>query len=122
MGSIVPCGVWMIELIGGGRSSRALIRKGGLHYLSRQSVGGVVLTVLNDLDRPQPAASVWLGGREYDADEAGEITIPYSTKPGNRTVILKAPDGFAALAQLPHPAETYSLTAGFTSLSVRLDS
>ncbi|MEM9658925.1 MAG: hypothetical protein AAF961_11245, partial [Planctomycetota bacterium] len=106
-------GVWMIELIGGGRSSRALVRKGGLHYLSRPGVGGVVLSILNERDQAVPGATVWLAGREYRADEAGGIAIPYSTKPGRRPVILRAPDGFASLAHLAHAAENYTLTAGF---------
>ena len=103
----------MIELIGGGRSSRALIRKGGLHYLSRQGVGGTVLSILDESDQPVRGASAWLAGREYKADKDGGITIPYSTRPGRRPMILRAPDGFASLAQFQHAAENYTLTAGF---------
>ncbi len=106
-------GVWVIELIGGGRSSRALIRKGGLHYLSRQGVGGTVLSILDEADRPVRGASAWLAGREYKADRRGGITIPYSTSPGNRAMILQSPDGLASLAQFQHAAEQYTLTAGF---------
>ncbi len=106
-------GVWMIEMIGGGRSSRALIRKGGLHYLSRQGVGGSVLSILNESDQPVEGASVWLAGREYQADEDGGISVPYSTRPGNRPMILRAPDGFASLARFQHAAEQYTFSAGF---------
>lgn len=106
-------GVWVIELIGGGRSSRALIRKGGLHYLSRQGVGGTVLSILDEADKPVRGASVWLAGREYKADKHGGITIPYSTSPGQRAMILQSPDGLASLAQFQHAAEQYTLTAGF---------
>ena len=106
-------GVWVIELIGGGRSSRALIRKGGLHYLSRQGVGGTVLSILDEADQPVRGASAWLAGREYQADQQGGITIPYSTSPGTRAMILHSPDGLASLAQFQHAAEQYTLTAGF---------
>jgi hypothetical protein len=106
-------GVWVIELIGGGRSSRALIRKGGLHYLSRQGVGGTVLSVLDETDQPVRGASAWLAGREYKADQNGGITIPYSTSPGSRPMILMSPDGLASLAQFQHTAEQYALSAGF---------
>jgi len=106
-------GVWVVELIGGGRSSRALIRKGGLHYLSRQGVGGTVLSILDEADRPVRGASAWLAGREYKADKRGAITIPYSTSPGTRPMILQSPDGLASLAQFSHAAEKYTLTAGF---------
>ncbi|MCP3978248.1 MAG: hypothetical protein GY716_02795, partial [bacterium] len=106
-------GVWVIELIGGGRSSRALIRKGGLHYLSRQGVGGTVLSILDEADQPVRGASAWLAGREYKADKQGGITVPYSTSPGGRSMILQSPDGLASLAQFRHAAEQYTLTAGF---------
>jgi len=106
-------GVWVIELIGGGRSSRALIRKGGLHYLSRKGVAGTVLSVLDEADRPVRGASVWLAGREYQADKRGGITIPYSTNPGKRAMILQSPDGLASLAEFDHVAERYTLRAGF---------
>jgi hypothetical protein len=106
-------GVWVIELIGGGRSSRALIRKGGLHYLSRQGVGGTVLSILDEADQPVRGASAWLAGREYKADKQGAVTIPYSTSPGGRSMILQSLDSLASLAQFQHAAEQYTLTAGF---------
>ena len=106
-------GVWMIEFIGGGRSSRALVRKGGLHYLSRQGVAGTVVSILDENDRPVRDASAWLAGREYKPDKEGGITIPYSTQPSRRPMILREADGFASLAQFQHAAEAYTLNAGF---------
>ncbi len=106
-------GVWMIELIGGGRSSRALIRKGGLHYLSRQGVGGTVLSILDESDQLVEGASARLAGREYRADKNGGITIPFSTRPGNRPMILRAPDGSASLVRFQHVAEQYTFSSGF---------
>ncbi|QDU58972.1 hypothetical protein [Aeoliella mucimassa] len=106
-------GVWMIEFIGGGRSSRALVRKGGLHYLSRPGVAGTVLTILDEHDQPVEGATAWLGGSEYKPDEHGTVLIPYSTSPGRRAMILRAEDGFASLAFFQHPVEKYTLDAGF---------
>ncbi|MCO6048097.1 hypothetical protein NG895_29700 [Aeoliella sp. ICT_H6.2] len=106
-------GVWMIELIGGGRSSRALVRKGGLHYLARQGVAGTVLSILDEQDNPAPKASVWLAGREYKPDEQGGIVVPYSSDPGRHPIILRDADGFASLAYFQHPAESYTLDVGF---------
>ena len=39
-------GTWIVELIGNGRSSRAVIRKGRLQYLTRRSTAGDIVTVL----------------------------------------------------------------------------
>ncbi len=106
-------GVWMIELIGGGRSSRALVRKGGLQHVARQGVAGTVLLVLDEQGEPVDNASAWIAGREFKADDDGGITIPYSTAPGSRPMILRAGDGQASLASFQHPAEHYTLEAGF---------
>ncbi|MCP4739355.1 MAG: hypothetical protein GY873_34750, partial [Bosea sp.] len=72
-----------------------------------------VLSILDEADQPVRGASAWLAGREYQADKHGGITIPYSTSPGGRAMILQSPDGLASLAQFQHAAEQYTLTAGF---------
>ena len=105
-------GVFVIEFIGNGQSSRAVIRKGKLRYISRDSVAGHILTVLNDKNEHVPDATAWLGGTEYSSDKKGRITIPYSTASGNQSIILKS-GSFATLDTLNHKAETYTLNVGF---------
>lgn len=105
-------GVWVIEFVGNGKSSRALIEKGRLSYLSRTSGAGQMLTVFDEKGKKLPAATVWFGDRTYTADEQGEIALPFSTSPGNKPVVLQH-DGFATLDTLQHQGEDYQLTAGF---------
>lgn len=103
-------GIWVVELIGNGISSRALIRKGKLQYLSRDTVGGALLTVLDEENRPVKASSIRLGGKRYDADEKGFVLLPFSES-GTVSVILS--DGeLATLAKLELPRETYDFTSG----------
>lgn len=104
-------GVWVVELIGNGISSRALIRKGGLQALTQTTVGGELLTVVDEANQPVPEASAWFGGRRYDADEKGFILLPFS-EAGTVPVVLSAGD-FASLEQIPLPREQYDLDAGF---------
>jgi hypothetical protein len=82
-------GVYVVELIGNGLSSRAVIRKGALQLLERDGSAGHVLRILDEQGRAQPDATLWLGGREYAPDERGEIVVPYSTGPDSKSVILK---------------------------------
>ena len=105
-------GVYVVELIGGGKSSRALVFKGRLHLLQRPSVAGHVLTVLDEGNKKVADAKVWLAGREYAPDKDGRITIPYSTAPGTQKLILIS-GGLASLAEVVHQAEQYALRAGF---------
>ncbi len=105
-------GVWVVELIGNGRSSRALIRKGGLQYLSRPTPAGTAFHVLDLENKPVADPSVWIAGRQFQADKHGVVMVPYSTNPGRQPVIL-ADGSFASLKLHAMPAERYSLSAGF---------
>ena len=105
-------GTWVIEFIGNGRSSRALVRKGKLQYLARPSAAGSNLQIFDESNRVVEGAAVWLAGREYQADKSGAVSIPFTNQPGRVPLILVS-DGFASLDHFEHPAESYQFSAGF---------
>jgi hypothetical protein len=104
-------GVYVIDFIGSGKSSRALIRKGRLRPLVTTGTAGEKITVIDELNRPVKKAAVWLGGQEYLSDADGTITVPFSTNPGRQPIVLSQGD-FACLDYFQHQAENLSLTAG----------
>ena len=105
-------GVYVVELIGNGKSSRALVRKGMVRHLVRTTTAGQVFTVLDEANRQVKTASIWLAGQQYAADENGEIVVPFTNKPGEQKIVVS--DGrFASLATFRHESETYELSAGF---------
>lgn len=104
-------GVYVVELIGNGLSSRAVIHKGQLQYTERQGAAGHVFTVRDEAGNPLADAAIWFGGKRYSGDARGEIALPYSTKPGTRPLILLH-GPLASLARFQHAAETYKLSAG----------
>jgi hypothetical protein len=108
-------GAWVIEFIGGGRSSRALVRIGQWQVLQQTGPAGDLLTVLDEHGEPIKDAVAWLDGRRFEVNkEAGRIVIPFTTKPGNRRIVLANPDGtFATLTDFEHHAESYVLDAQF---------
>ena len=106
-------GVWVIEFIGNGKSSRALIRRGNLQYVTRPSTAGNVLRILDDKRQTVPGAYAWLNGKRFDQNDDGEIIIPFSNQPGNQQVILADGQGFASLENVMLQGESYKLTAGF---------
>lgn len=104
-------GTYVVELIGNGKSSRALIRKGRLRHAVRIGAAGAVITIADDAGRAVEDAAVWLGGREYRRDPAdGTVTIPFSTRPGRHGVMLVG-NGIAMREELELPGEAYELTA-----------
>jgi hypothetical protein len=104
-------GVYVVEIIGNGKSSRALIQKGRLSYLARTGAAGYVFTLLDEKGHKAPDASLWLAGHAYTADKNGEIAVPFSTNPGPQKIVLSRGD-FSSLAEFNHEAERYALSAG----------
>jgi hypothetical protein len=106
-----PRGVYVVEFIGNGKSSRALIRKGKLNYTVRTGVAGQVFTVYDESNRQAKDATLWIDGHLYTADEDGTLCVPFSTNPGERKAILGRGE-FASLVTFNHQGENYSLAAG----------
>ena len=104
-------GVYVIDFIGNGKNSRAVIRKGQLRYLLRTSTVGHVFTILDEQNQVLKDASLWLTGHEYRAGEDGTIAVPYSTQPGRQPIILSH-QGLSTLAWFEHQSEDYQLAAG----------
>ncbi len=104
-------GVFVVEFIGGGISSRALIRKGRLHFIERCGSAGHVFTILDEALRPLKDASLWMAGREYVADKDGAVAVPFSTRPGRQAVLLRH-GSLTTLESFEHRAETYQFSAG----------
>lgn len=105
-------GVFVVEFIGNGKSSRALVRKGQFTFLEQSTPAGHVFIVLDENNRTLQNASIWLSGHEYKADKEGEIAVPYSTSPGRQSVLVSC-DGFTTFDHFGQDAESYSLNAGF---------
>jgi hypothetical protein len=104
-------GVYVIDFIGNGRSSRAVIRKGQLRHLVRTTTAGHVFTVLDEQNRKLPKATLWFGGREYATTDKGEIVVPFTNAPQRQAIVLQHGD-FCSLDYFHHQAEEYSLAAG----------
>ena len=108
--SLKGAGVWLIDFIGNGLSSRAVVRKGQLDFTERLGIGGHVMRVLNDDGELLKDAAIIFGQKRYDADEDGDIYIPYSTRPGKKAITLVHKDR-ATLAHFQHMVESYSFEA-----------
>ncbi len=104
-------GVYVVDFIGNGKASRALIRKGKLQFVDRTSAAGQMFTVFDEQNTPQPDATLWLAGTLYHADADGTILVPYSNAPGRQPIVLSV-GRFSSLAHFDQQAETYKLDAG----------
>ncbi len=104
-------GTFVIELIGNGKSSRAVIRKGALRYVERRTAAGHALTIVDaDGQAICEGASAWFGGREFVPDERGELRIPYGERGQGR--ILLCAGSRVSVVEFARMAERYELHAG----------
>jgi hypothetical protein len=104
-------GTYVIDFIGNGQSSRALIRKGQLRFLVQTTPIGHLFTVLDENDETVKDARLFLGGQQYDA-EAGKIRVPFTSEAGRRTIVLATAEGFSSVGHFEHQTESYRLQAG----------
>jgi hypothetical protein len=104
-------GVYVIDFIGAGKSSRALVRKGHLRPLVAVGIAGQNIRIVDDKNAAVNDATVWLGGQEYRPDKDGIVTVPFTAEPGRRPVVISRGD-FSCLDYIEHKPEGYRLTAG----------
>ena len=105
-------GVYVIDFIGGGKSSRALIRKGRLQLVGRVTSIGQRFNVVNESGSLVTDSTLSVGGRNYSADEDGNIDVPFSTQKGTQNAIVSQGE-FSSLQVFQPVAEAYSLKAAF---------
>ena len=103
-------GVYIVDFIAGGKSSRALIRKGRLQVISQATAAGQLFTAIDDGNTVVVDASLSIGGRRYAADAAGKILVPFSTQPGRTNAIVTQGE-FSCLQTVDHSAEIYAFSA-----------
>jgi hypothetical protein len=104
-------GVYVIDFIGGGKSSRALVRKGHMRPLVATGAAGQDIRIVDDTNKLVKDATVWLAGVEYQPDKNGVVTVPFTAEPGRRPVVIARGD-FSCLDFIEHKPEGYRLAAG----------
>eukprot|EP01012_Entosiphon_sulcatum_P001344 TRINITY_DN10254_c0_g1_i1.p1 TRINITY_DN10254_c0_g1~~TRINITY_DN10254_c0_g1_i1.p1 ORF type:complete len:1646 (-),score=270.32 TRINITY_DN10254_c0_g1_i1:234-5171(-) len=110
-------GVWVIDFIGNGKSSRALIRKGWLRCTQVLTTQGHEVTVYDDNNDIVTAANLHVGTTKYSADARGTVQIPYATHSGGTSsVVVILEDSsrrLASLARFHYHSEQFAMQAGF---------
>ena len=104
-------GVYIVDFIAGGKSSRALIRKGRLQAFGQPTGAGQLFSIVDEAGRVVMDASIWMSGRRYQPDENGKILVPFSTQSGKVNLIITN-EKFSCLQRVTHAAERYHFSAG----------
>jgi hypothetical protein len=116
-------GLFIIEFISNGHSSRAVIKKGSLSLVTQATVAGHVAYVLDENKEicKGDDAGMWFDNKFYKADPAkgGKIIIPYEKNASAGKAIL-VNNGFAQLAEFNRMTENYTLDVGYFVLNESL--
>lgn len=101
-------GTYVVDFVGNGISSRAVIHKGELRMVERTSAAGQLVRIYDEAGQHLTNATAWFGGREYGADDRGEILLPFSTAPGKKQLVLRQGNR-SSITPFTHRGESYSL-------------
>ena len=104
-------GVYVIDFIGSGKSSRALVRKGRLKPLVATGTAGQTITVVDEANQPVADATVWMAGVEYPCNKDGKAIVPFTAQPGRRPIVISRGD-FSCFDTIDHQPENYRFVAG----------
>ena len=105
-------GVYVIDFIGGGKSSRALVRKGRLRPLVATGTAGQKVTGRRREEPAGDGATVWLGGKEYRAGQGRRRRSCRSARAPAGSRSCSAAATSPASITSSHQPETYRLAAG----------
>ncbi len=112
LGQLAGRGAWVVDFLGAGQRSRALIQKGRLLAIERLGDAGHVFEIVDEKGQPVPSAHLELNAVKYAADDQGRIVLPYAEQVVTRDLIIVDGD-FASQETMAHQSERYELTAGF---------
>lgn len=103
-------GIFVIEFLGDGLCSRALIKKGGLNLIQIGERRGLEFNILDEACQICKGAGAGLsvGSKTYTAEENGLVSVPYFTKAFEDFVLVEF-EGYSELYMLKAPAFNYSL-------------
>eukprot|EP00005_Dracoamoeba_jomungandri_P005861 CAMPEP_0174259848 /NCGR_PEP_ID=MMETSP0439-20130205/8626_1 /TAXON_ID=0 /ORGANISM="Stereomyxa ramosa, Strain Chinc5" /LENGTH=2151 /DNA_ID=CAMNT_0015343913 /DNA_START=9 /DNA_END=6464 /DNA_ORIENTATION=- len=106
-------GVFVIDFIGNGISSRALLRKGYFNVINNSTVYGHEISVYDENNQLlKEDVKIWMAGITYQPDETGLVVIPYTSSPKTETLLISH-DGFTFLDSFYHQSEDYTFFSGF---------
>ena len=108
-------GVFIIEFIGFGLSSRALIRKGKLLLLEKSTLAGLVFTILDEeleICKKKQRTGLWVQNRFHEANENGQVNLPFSSKTETIQAIVVHED-FACLTKVNLVQESYEFKCSY---------
>ncbi|KAI7875308.1 hypothetical protein K492DRAFT_211014 [Lichtheimia hyalospora FSU 10163] len=108
-------GAWVIDVVGGRENCRAIVQKGRLRHLVKDTSAGHLFRILDEHNQPVNA-KLWINNMYYESDDQCNILIPYRDASGDekaQALIVTEEDGYCEPVQFTWKKEEYTLVADF---------
>jgi hypothetical protein len=109
-------GLFIIEIMGNGKSSRAVIKKGSLGFVEQATIAGQCVFIIDSNKNicNAPDSGMWLNETFYqcNAEKGGRIMIPYAVRSDTCKAIL-CHQGMAQLIEFTRLQESYKFECSF---------
>jgi hypothetical protein len=107
-------GIFIVEFIGNGVTSRAIIKKGRLVLQEKLTVAGHVFQILDENLNIASGdkTGVWINKKLYKVNKNKEVIVPYVASQQEHSVVIVHED-FADLGKVTLLEENYNFTCAF---------
>ena len=112
-------GVYLIEIIGNGISSRIIIKKGKLNLVTRSAAKGIICQMINEKNEVLKGNKtyLWYNGIKYTCGEKdGIFALPYKALVDSSNKCILVHDSYADITEIKKKSENFTLK-GFFNLS-----
>jgi len=116
-------GVYLIELLGDGISSRIIIKKGKLNLISRNTTRGIMCQIINEKNEILKDAKtfLWYNDTKFSCEpNEGLVILPYKILSKNENTCVLVHDSYADIARISIPEENFKLKGYFQFLNEAL--
>ena len=109
-------GVYLIEILGNGTSTRIIIKKGRLNLVTRSTAKGILCQMINEKNEVLKGDKtyLWYNGIKYTCGEKdGFIALPYKVlvDPTNKCILVH--DSYADITEINKKSENFILKGYF---------
>ena len=113
-------GVYLVEILGNGISSRIIIKKGRLNLISRNTSKGILCQIIDEKNEilKDDKTYLWYNGNKFYCEQKeGFIILPYKALVDSSNKCILVHDSYADITEIKRKTENYKLQAYFNILN-----
>ncbi len=113
-------GVYLVEILGNGISSRIIIKRGRLNLITRNTSKGILCQIINEKNEvlKDDKTYLWYNGFKFSCEEKeGLILLPYKVLVDSSNKCILVHDSYADITEIKRKTENYKLKGYFNLLN-----